>query len=46
LESLSKVKAKQLDTEMRVLFKQFDKDRDGFVSKAELKNKISDLAVL
>jgi Ca2+-binding EF-hand superfamily protein len=40
------VKGKQLDNEMRVLFKQFDKDRDGFVSRDELKSKIEGLAVL
>ncbi len=31
---------------MRVLFKQFDKDKDGFVSRDEFKDKIESLAVL
>ncbi len=31
---------------MRQLFKEFDKDKDGYLSRPEFKDKISNLSVL
>jgi Ca2+-binding EF-hand superfamily protein len=46
IDSLSKVKERKNNPEMRVLFKEFDKDKDGYVSRDEFKDKIHNLSVL
>jgi Ca2+-binding EF-hand superfamily protein len=46
IESLQKVRNINFDTETKTVFSHFDKDKDGFVSRSELKNKLQSLAVL
>lgn len=35
-----------MDTETKKVFSDFDKDKDGFVSRTEFKNKLKEMAVL
>ena len=45
-DSLNRIKSKQLGTEMKIVFREFDRDKDGFVSKSEMKSKLGELGVL
>ena len=45
-DSLNRIKGKHLGTEMKSVFREFDKDKDGFVSKSEMKSKLEQLGVL
>lgn len=46
MDCIEKVRTKKLDPETKTLFKAFDKDKDGYLCRSELKQKLQGLAVL
>jgi len=45
-DCLDKVRSKKLDPETKTVFKDFDKDKDGYLSRSELRDKLKGMAVL